>query len=115
MRMTGLGVLIVALLFSLLCAPPGQGQEVSRPAAPQEMKTRSVYAELAQAPAKARVKKNPLEKDPESVPAGKNLFEQHCAECHGDNAEGGRKGPSLRAREVQNAEQIGRASCRERE
>src|ERR1051325_274650 len=104
MRMTGLGVLIVALLFSLLCAPPGQGQEVSRPAAPQEMKTRSVYAELAQAPAKARVKKNPLEKDPESVPAGKNLFEQHCAECHGDNAEGGRKGPSLRAREFQNAE-----------
>jgi mono/diheme cytochrome c family protein len=31
------------------------------------------------------------------------LFESHCAECHGDDAGGGKKGPSLRAPEVQSA------------
>jgi mono/diheme cytochrome c family protein len=63
----------------------------------------SIYAELSKAPEKARAKRNPFEKDPEAVAAGRNLFEQHCAECHGDSAEGGKKGPSLRAREVQEA------------
>jgi len=62
-----------------------------------------VYAELSQAPQKARAKRNPFEQDPEAVAAGRNLFEQHCAECHGASAEGGTKGPSLRAREVQEA------------
>src|SRR5579864_6315025 len=63
-----------------------------------------LYAELAKAPEKARAKRNPLEKDPDAVAAGRNLFEQHCAECHGDLAEGGRKAPSLRVEQVQNAE-----------
>lgn len=63
-----------------------------------------VYAELARAPQKARARRNPLERDPDAVAAGRNLFQQHCAECHGDLAEGGKKGPSLRAAEVQNAE-----------
>jgi mono/diheme cytochrome c family protein len=63
-----------------------------------------VYAELAKAPQKARAKRNPFEKDPDAVAAGRNLFDQHCAECHGDLAEGGRKGPSLRVEQVQNAE-----------
>jgi mono/diheme cytochrome c family protein len=63
-----------------------------------------VYAELARAPQKARSKRNPLEKDPDAVAAGAILFEQHCGECHGDMAEGSRKGPSLRVDEVQNAE-----------
>jgi len=62
------------------------------------------YAELAKAPQKARAKRNPLERDPDAVSAGRILFEHHCAECHGDLAQGGRKGPSLRAEEVQNAE-----------
>jgi mono/diheme cytochrome c family protein len=63
----------------------------------------SVYAELAKAPGKARAKRNPFENDPEAVAAGRNLFEQHCSECHGDDGEGSRKAPSLRAEEVQNA------------
>jgi mono/diheme cytochrome c family protein len=63
-----------------------------------------VYAELAKAPQKARLKRNPLEGDPDAPAAGRNLFEQHCGECHGDRAEGGRRGPSLRAAQVQNAE-----------
>jgi mono/diheme cytochrome c family protein len=63
-----------------------------------------VYTEIAKAPEKAREKRNPLEKDPDAVAAGSILFEQHCSECHGDAGEGGRKGPSLLAPEVQNSE-----------
>lgn len=66
-------------------------------------KDESVYAELAKAPAKASARRNPLEKDAEAREAGAKLFEQHCAECHGATAEGGKKGPSLRAGEVQQA------------
>jgi mono/diheme cytochrome c family protein len=62
-----------------------------------------VYAELAKAPEKARAKRNPFENDPEAVAAGRNLFEQHCSECHGSAGEGSKKAPSLRAEEVQNA------------
>jgi mono/diheme cytochrome c family protein len=60
-----------------------------------------LYAQLGKAPEKARNRANPLENDPEAVAAGRLLFEDHCAECHGDQADGGRKGPSLRAPEVQ--------------
>ncbi len=62
-----------------------------------------VYADLAKAPEKARAKRNPFEKDPEAVDAGRNLFEQHCSECHGNAGDGSRKAPSLRAEEVQSA------------
>lgn len=65
--------------------------------------TNSVYVELAKAPKKAAARRNPLENDPEAPAAGAKLFAQHCAECHGDGAEGGKKGPSLRASEVQQA------------
>ena len=61
------------------------------------------YAELARAPEKARAKRNPFENDSDAVAAGRKLFQQHCAECHGTNAEGRRKAPSLVGREVQEA------------
>jgi mono/diheme cytochrome c family protein len=64
---------------------------------------KDVYAELAKAPKKAVARRNPLEADPDAVAAGANLFDQHCAECHGEMAEGGKKGPSLRAELVQQA------------
>lgn len=63
-----------------------------------------VYGELAKAPEKARAKKNPLETDSQAIAAGQNLFGQHCAECHGDTAQGTRKAPSLLVSQVQNAE-----------
>jgi mono/diheme cytochrome c family protein len=61
------------------------------------------YEEFAKVPEKARAKSNPRAEDPDAPVAGKKLFEQHCAECHGNTAEGGRKAPSLRAKEVQQA------------
>ena len=93
--------LVLAITTALLGIPRAEAQKQDSDTAKGN---KSVYAELAKAPEKARAKRNPLEKDPDAVAAGRNLFEQHCAECHGDTAEGGRKGPSLRAPEVQNAE-----------
>jgi cytochrome c len=61
------------------------------------------FAEFAKVPNKARTRHNPLEADPEAVAAGKKLFQQHCAECHGTTAEGGKKAPNLRGEEVQQA------------
>ncbi len=66
-------------------------------------KASDVYAELAKVPAKAAARRNPFESDPDARAAGAKLFAQHCAECHGETAEGGKKGPSLRVPEVQQA------------
>jgi mono/diheme cytochrome c family protein len=63
----------------------------------------AIYAELQKAPEKARNRTNPLQNDPDAVAAGAILFEQHCAECHGESAQGGKKAPSLHAAEVQGA------------
>jgi mono/diheme cytochrome c family protein len=61
------------------------------------------YAELAKAPAKARARKNPQEGNTNASLVGRKLFAQHCAQCHGAAAEGGKKAPSLLADEVQQA------------
>jgi mono/diheme cytochrome c family protein len=55
---------------------------------------------FARVPDKARAKHNPLENDPEAAAAGKKLFGEHCAECHGETADGSKRGPSLRVRGV---------------
>jgi mono/diheme cytochrome c family protein len=89
-------VLLGAVLLVGMAAAQTSNSEAQNPA-------KSVYAELAKVPAKAAGRHNPLEADPEAVAAGAKLFEQHCAECHGTSADGGKKGPSLRAEEVQQA------------
>ena len=66
-------------------------------------KNDSVYDALARAPKKAVARHNPLQTDPDAVAAGAKLFALHCAECHGEMAEGGRKAPSLLADQVQQA------------
>ena len=94
---------IVAGLFAIaltMCACLVMAQ-TGNPAAPK--KDSSVYAELAKAPKKAVDRPNPMEKDPDAVAAGGKLYDLHCAECHGEMATGGKKGPSLRADEVQQA------------
>jgi mono/diheme cytochrome c family protein len=65
-----------------------------------------LYAELTKAPRKAVARRNPLSTDPDAVAAGGKLYGIHCAECHGETGAGGhgsKKGPSLRAAEVQQA------------
>lgn len=102
MRTSLSGAPVFALLLSCLFLAKWQGLPSST--AKQKGKSESVYAELAKVPEKARLKRNPLEEDPEAAVAGRILYEQRCAECHGGAGEGSRKGPSLRASEVQNAE-----------
>jgi mono/diheme cytochrome c family protein len=63
----------------------------------------AAYAELAKAPKKAVDRANPLDADPEAATAGAKLFDLHCAQCHGNEADGGRRGPSLRVSKVQTA------------
>jgi mono/diheme cytochrome c family protein len=64
---------------------------------------KDVYAELSKAPQKAADRQNPFENDPDAVRTGSKLYERHCNECHGQTAEEAKKGPSLRAPEVQQA------------
>jgi mono/diheme cytochrome c family protein len=96
---------LAVVLASVSFAFSIHGQEKDKSIGAQSTKHPSAYDELQKAPEKARGKRNPMEKDPEAVVAGRILFEQHCAECHGDMAQGGKKGPSLRTTEVQNAEE----------
>jgi len=98
MKMNKTSVMILAALILSLGVPAVWAQKENSAATKKDS---SVYAELAKAPRKAAARRNPLEGDPDAVAAGANLFELHCAECHGETAEGGRKGPSLRAVEVQ--------------
>ena len=95
-------VVALSVMTAVLCASHALGQR-EKPAAPDYKQDALVYAELATVPDKARGKRNPMENDREAVAAGRNLFDQHCSECHGSGGNGTRKAPSLRAEEVQNA------------
>ena len=91
----------LALSFVFLLVSESLAQNPAMVLKPKQKE--SVYAEIAKAPEKARAKRNPLESDPQAVSAGRILFEQHCAECHGDTARGGKKGPNLQVEEIQSA------------
>ncbi|MGA7851758.1 MAG: c-type cytochrome [Candidatus Acidiferrales bacterium] len=64
---------------------------------------RGVLLAIARAPQKTRSWPNPYEGQPDAVLAGKKLFEQHCAECHGSNARGRGRAMNLHLSAVQNA------------
>lgn len=88
--------LICALL--LVLAALGWAQSKHEP-----KEQESVYAELAKAPAKYQLMRNPIENDKDAPVAGGILFEEHCEGCHGKEAIGGKKAPTLRAPEVREA------------
>lgn len=95
--------LLLVLGFVALAVQVASAQSDDSDAAGHDHLHHHHFAELAKVPEKARSRPNPLERDPDSIAAGRKLFAQHCAECHGNTAEGGRKAPNLRAEEVQNA------------
>jgi mono/diheme cytochrome c family protein len=43
---------------------------------------------LRKVPAKDRARTNPFANDPDAPSAGANIFAEHCAQCHGEEAEG---------------------------
>jgi mono/diheme cytochrome c family protein len=106
MKTSTAGLCVALLILGASAWLPGKGRQSgnSTTTPTRIANAETVYAEIGKAPEKARAKRNPLEKDPDAAAAGGILFEQHCAECHGESAEGGKKGPSLRAEEVQTAE-----------
>lgn len=58
---------------------------------------------LERVPAQDRARINPLATDPSAVAAGEILFQQHCASCHGEDALGTGRRPSLRTPRVHQA------------
>jgi mono/diheme cytochrome c family protein len=58
---------------------------------------------FASVPEKDRPKPNPMASDPTAAAAGQKLFGEHCAICHGDQAQGGKIGPPLINADVQHA------------
>jgi mono/diheme cytochrome c family protein len=68
----------------------------------------AVYAEadgswLKSVPDADRAKANPFAGQTDAAPAGKQIFQERCAKCHGDDGEGRKKKPSLRSARVQDA------------
>ncbi len=96
-----LGICVTLLAVSVVLAQSRNADKPPAGAAPKY--DPAVYAELQKAPEKARRRANPLQNDPDAVAAGAILFEQHCAECHGNAGREGKRGPSLHAAEVQGA------------
>jgi mono/diheme cytochrome c family protein len=90
------------VVFAMVAFAASQASAQKKDAAAGTIKE-STYAALAEAPEKARQRKNPFAGDAHAVAAGGKLFAQHCAECHGKNAGGARKGPSLLREEVEQA------------
>lgn len=62
---------------------------------------------LQKVPAKDRGRPNPLANDPDAAAAGAKIFAEHCAACHGENAEGKTDGkhtrPNLHADRIKEA------------
>ena len=56
---------------------------------------------LANVPQRARERINPYRDQPDAVAAGRRIFIDHCAHCHGNDAEGTKKRPSLKSTRVQ--------------
>jgi mono/diheme cytochrome c family protein len=98
-RPTALLMLVMAgLLFLGVVLVLAQTENL---AAPENRKWN--HTALAKVPEKARMKRNPLEGDLDAVAAGRKLFAERCAECHGEDARGGKRGPNLHSVAVQEA------------
>lgn len=86
---------VPVLLACLMAAAAGSGEQPKKAAEPP--------SELAQAPAAARARRNPYEGRPSAVQAGKQLYDRHCAQCHGADGEGRGKAPGVRSDSVRTA------------
>lgn len=53
-----------------------------------------------------RARTNPYANQPNAIAGGSRLFADHCAKCHGEDALGRGKRPSLRTKEVQQATDV---------
>lgn len=56
---------------------------------------------LSKVPPRDRERANPYHDQADAVAAGRRVFIDHCAHCHGEDAEGTKKRPSLKTPRVQ--------------
>ena len=82
-------LLLLTLTFCVSCAMAASAADYS--------------AWLQHVPDADRKRTNPYAGQSDAVAAGSKLFADHCAKCHGADALGSRKKPSLRAPAVQKA------------
>jgi len=61
------------------------------------------FVAISDAPVEIRGRQNPYDGQPDAVLAGKKLFHQHCAQCHGDDGRGIGQAADLRSPAVQSA------------
>jgi len=96
--MTGFAMrrLLCVVLFASACGPVAVLAGKEKLAHLSE--TTSVFD---RAPASAYRLQNPYDGQPNAVLAGRKLFLRHCAQCHGEKAQGGRNAPPLRSVRVQ--------------
>lgn len=56
---------------------------------------------LKHVPAKDHERRSPYEDQADAIAAGGIVFSEHCAQCHGEDAQGKKRRPSLRSARVQ--------------
>lgn len=56
---------------------------------------------LKHVPAKDHERRSPYEDHADAIAAGGIVFSEHCAQCHGEDAQGKKRRPSLRSARVQ--------------
>lgn len=56
---------------------------------------------MKKVPPREHERVNSFHGDPGAVSAGKRLYGNHCASCHGENAEGKKKRPALTSERIQ--------------
>jgi mono/diheme cytochrome c family protein len=56
---------------------------------------------LTEVPARDQQRANPFHGQPDAIEAGRLLFADHCAQCHGVDAQGTKSRPSLRTPRIQ--------------
>lgn len=62
---------------------------------------------LAKVPPSEHQRTNPYQGQADAAAAGRNIYEEHCSKCHGQNAEGVKKRPTLRSERVQQQATVG--------
>lgn len=62
---------------------------------------------LTKVSARDHDKTNPYQGQPDAITAGRRIYVDHCSKCHGENAEGTKKRPTLKSDRVQHEASVG--------
>lgn len=91
MKVRSLGLLIAFLVVvvTLLAASDADG------------------AWLANVPRSEHIQKSPVRKKAGALAQGRDTFRAHCAQCHGENAQGSTRAPALTTARVQRRASVG--------